>query len=561
MPASDHEHEGPIGLNGHSNTIVNGQNGFAAKSKAPVFGKPTHTTAHTDSTTTSFTNGVSTSPDTMNRADEAESLLNAINALIIPYIRSADESAPAKATGRLPLDAQGRPVNVLIPEQHGPRELIERMGFTLPEGQGRGKDGLMDTISDLLRYSVNTWDQGWMDKLTASTNPVGIVSEIVLGILNTNVHVYHVSPALTVIEKITARALAAKFGFTGPRAGGVTCQGGSASNFTSLIIARNHLFPETKTEGSAGLKFAVFTSAHGHFSVEKAAVAAGMGSSAVVCVPVDDTGRMSIPALRSLIQESIAAGRTPLYVNATAGTTVMGMYDPVREARAICDEFGMWLHVDGSWGGSVALSRAHRHKLDGSELADSLTVNPQKMINVPMTCSFLLTNDLGRFHEANSLRAGYLFHDPEEGEVWDLADLTLQCGRRADSLKMALAWIYYGAEGFEQGIDHAFDMAGRLASLVDESPDFKLISSNPPPCLQVCFYYTPGGVLASDKEENTRRTREMVAKMVQRGFMFDFAPGPQGHFFRVVVNCQTLPGTVDGLFKGLNEAGAEVMDR
>lgn len=89
------------------------------------------------------------------------------------------------------------------------------------------------------------------------------------------VHVYATSPALTVIEKATARRLAALFGFTGPRAGGIVCQGGSASNMTSVVVARNTLYPETREAGNAGRRFVLFTSEHGHYSVEKAAVACG----------------------------------------------------------------------------------------------------------------------------------------------------------------------------------------------------------------------------------------------------------------------------------------------
>ncbi|PWI71357.1 glutamate decarboxylase [Purpureocillium lilacinum] len=522
MPASDHEHEAEP-LHGFSNG-----------------------------------NGHPKGKSSLHRAEEMEDLFDAVKALIIPYIKAADDAASVKATGLPECDVGGRPRTTLV-EPYSPQELSQRLGFSLPAEEGLGRTGLVDMVRDVLRYSVNTWDQGFMDKLTASTNPVGVVSEILLGVLNTNVHVYHVSPALTIIEKSTAKALASYFGFVGPHAGGVTCQGGSASNLTSLAIARSALYPETKLQGSGRHRFAIFTSAHGHFSVEKAAVTCGMGAESVVSVPVDGLGRMMPSALRSLVIEAQARGMTPLYVNATAGTTVMGMYDPVRAIRAVCDEFGMWLHVDGSWGGSVCFSRKHRHKLDGCELADSLTINPQKMLNVPMTCSFLLTNDLRRFHAANSLRAGYLFHDPENDEVWDLADLTLQCGRRADSLKLALAWVYYGPLGFEKGIDHAFDMAYRLTDLVAASPDFELISTDPPSCLQVCFYYAPGGTVSESNEENTRRTRAMVDKMLLRGFMFDFAPGPKGHFFRVVVNCQTLAGTVDGLFKALGEVGKEVV--
>lgn len=326
------------------------------------------------------------------------------------------------------------------------------------------------------------------------------------------------------------------------------------------MVARNTLFPETKTAGHGRHQFALFTSEHGHYSVEKAAVACGMGSNSVITVAVDSAGQMIPSALRDAIQRARTEGKTPLYVNATAGTTVYGSYDPFAAIAPICKEFGVWLHIDGSWGGPAVFSAAQRYKLAGAEHADSLTCNPHKMLNVPVTCSFLLANDVSVFQRANTLRAGYLFHDSgDDDEVWDLADLTLQCGRRGDALNFALAWIYYGEKGMASRVDNAFSTAAYLATLVHESGDFFLLSSNPPPCLQVCFYYTPGGVLPSDAGENTRRTSEMVAKLVSKGFMIDYAPGEKGSFFRVVVNCQTLKGTVEGLVKALREVGKEVV--
>lgn len=316
-----------------------------------------------------------------------------------------------------------------------------------------------------------------------------------------------------------------------------------------------------------------------------------MGASAVIQVDVDAEGRMSPASLRDKIAEAKSQGKTPLYVNATAGTTVLGSYDPFVEISAVCKEVGVWMHIDGSWGGSAVFSARHRWRLEGAGLADSLTVNPHKMMNVPVTCSFLLANDMAVFKRANTLAAGYLFHSdddsPSDGEqqqpegeegkgdtYWDLADLTLQCGRRADSFKLAMAWVYYGAAGFERQVDHAFDMARYLAVLVKQSPDFRLVSTDPPPCLQVCFYYAPGGVLPGEqsgdkkeddddeaKRENTRRTAIMVQKLVARGFMIDYAPGPHGKFFRAVVNCQTLKTTVEGLLKALIAVGLEVVGK
>ncbi|KAF5014382.1 hypothetical protein F66182_14652, partial [Fusarium sp. NRRL 66182] len=280
---------------------------------------------------------------TIHRADEANDLLDAVKSLIIPYIRAADDAAPFKLQGGSGSDTQLLK-NVLV-DARSPHDLLECFNFSLPAGHGRGKDGMLATIQAVLQFSVNTWDQGFLDKLTAATTPVGLVAELVLGVLNTNVHVYHVSPALTVVEKTTAKALASYFGLTGPHAGGISCQGGSASNLTSLVIARNSLYPETKIHGSSSHSrhFVIFTSAHGHFSVQKAAVACGMGSSAVVAVPVDQVGCMDVCALRQLVLDATAKGQTPLYVNATAGTTVLGVYDPLRAIKAVCDEFNMWL--------------------------------------------------------------------------------------------------------------------------------------------------------------------------------------------------------------------------
>ncbi|KAL2163421.1 hypothetical protein VTH06DRAFT_5478 [Thermothelomyces fergusii] len=550
----------------------------------------------------------------LNRADELDRLIDSVKALIVPFVREADEAVPSRAAGELLPNSQGLVQNTLV-RTRKPEDLVKELALNLPKGEGRGEEGLLQTIRDVLKYSVNTWDQGFLDKLYASTNPVGVASELLLGALNTNVHVYQVSPALTVIEKHTARSLANLFGFTGPRAGGVTCQGGSASNLTSIVIARNTLYPECKTRGNSGgpSPFVLFTSVHGHYSVEKAAVTCGLGSSAVWTVPVDGEGRMDPSALRSLVERAKAEGKTPLYVNATAGTTVLGSYDPFPEIAAVCAEFNLWLHIDASWGGPAIFSPTHRHKLAGSHLANSLTINPHKMMNVPVTCSFLLGPDMAVFHRANTLPAGYLFHGPgqeeedasltspataaggattdgttngsaaaqdgatahseqerggsavaaaeeeNDGEVWDLADLTLQCGRRADSLKLALSWVYHGAAGFARQVDGAFAAAAHLADLVARHPDFTLVSANPPPCLQVCFYHAPAGRLADDPAANTARTRRMARALVARGYMVDYAPGERGSFFRVVVNAQTLRGTVEGLMKALEAVAKEVV--
>ena len=136
-----------------------------------------------------------------------------------------------------------------------------------------------------------------------------------------------------------------------------------------------------------------------------------------------------------------------------------------------------------------------------------------------------------------------------------VASLPLQCGRRGDSLKLALGWIYHGKEGYSKLIENAFHMSAYLAYLVDEHPDLYLASENPPPCLQVCFYYAPGGKPSHKLEENSQVTERTAERLVQRGYMVDFADGDHGAFFRVVVGRETRQSTLEGLVKAVVEEG------
>ena len=391
---------------------------------------------------------------------------------------------------------------------------------------------------------------------------------------------------------------------------------------TSIVIARNTLYPATKVHGNnhEGRELVLFTSAHGHYSIEKAAQACGFGSAAVIPVPVDPaTGAMLPSALESLVIIAKSQGKTPFYVNATAGTTVLGSFDLFSEVAAIAGNHGMWFHIDASWGGPFIFSTKLKKKLYGAGLANSITISPHKMMGVPITCSFLLAKDLRQFHMANTLPAGYLFHSNEGGdgpngaggdsdlvaeeafcndaedEAWkepdDQADLTLQCGRRGDSLKLFLSWQYYGSMGYAAQVENAYTTATYLADLVDAHPDAILVSENPPPCLQVCFYFAPSGkmmfgngsgqiaapaldTLAGNNmadakalgRHNSIVTERITRALIARGFMIDFAPAlegreAEGKFFRVVINVRTIKETVDRLVKEIVDLGTQVTDQ
>lgn len=454
-------------------------------------------------------------------SSELDSVLKELSKKIIDYTSHAE--SPEGKVGSL----------------ENPRELSRL--FELNTDEGQGLQGLLRSTDLLLQHSVVTWHSAFLEKLYAGTNPVGVASDLLLSVLNTNSHVFTASPALTTIERYISRRYANMFGLDGNQAGGLTFPGGSYSNLTSMHMARALRFPEIKSIGNAGMKLAVFTSSHSHYSVDQAAILLGLGTDAVFKVAVTKTGEMDMDDLERKIADARRDGWTPFYLNGTAGTTVYGSFDDLETAASVAQREGMWFHVDGSWGGNVVFSPKYRMKLRGIHLAQSITVNPHKMLGVPCTCSFLLVPDIKVFTKANSLKAPYLFHSADEDDNWDLADGTMGCGRRSDALKLYLGWQWYGTEGYGKRVDHAFEMTQYLAEKIKEAPDFYLISEYPPPLLQTCFYYTPNNHLG-DKSENSKITRHVVRKLLEDSkYLIDFSSDAKhGDFFRVVVNAPTV---------------------
>ncbi|ORX88179.1 PLP-dependent transferase [Basidiobolus meristosporus CBS 931.73] len=482
---------------------------------------------------------------TSNDAVELDQLLNETKDVLVEYVNQCQQEG----------------VSVIDP--HSPQELEKIFDFELTE-KGVGPEGILDTIQGMLRYSVRSWNNRFIDKLYSGTDPIGVISELILGVLNSNNHVYHVSPVTTMMEIKTSRKMAEFIGFKD--GSGITCPGGSASNQLAVITARNRKFPHIKREGfRRGEVLTMFTSAHSHYSFEKAAIMMGIGTDHLISVPCTDHGTMIPEELEKCIQQSISRGESPFFVNGTAGTTVLGAFDPLRAIGAICQKYGLWFHVDGSWGGSVMFSNKLRHLIDGSELADSYTINPHKMLGIPLQCSYLLTKDPHVLQKFNALNAEYLFH----GEHYDLGDGTVGCGRRPDAVKMFLAWKYRGAKGFEIRVDRGFDLAQYMYHKLSEHPRFRLVAK--PVNLNVCFWYIPESLDLSLEKINAevfgnhlaQVTKEIHAYMRRSGrFMFDYAPlhhpEPLPIFFRIITHPRLTFDEVDELVKTIAEVGEKI---
>lgn len=145
---------------------------------------------------------------------------------------------------------------------------------------------------------------------------------------------------------------------------------------------------------------------------------------------------MLVPDLETRIQQTIAEGKRPFYVNATAGTTVLGAFDDLNGIADVCKKYNLWMHVDACLGGSVILSKTHKKLLNGIERTDSLSWNPHKSLGVPLQCSMFLIKEKGLLHQCNSTAAQYLFQQDKFYDIsYDTGDKSVQCGRKVCILK------------------------------------------------------------------------------------------------------------------------------
>ncbi|KNE71852.1 hypothetical protein AMAG_16281 [Allomyces macrogynus ATCC 38327] len=532
---------------------------------APIASTRATTTASTmPNSKAALANGTTTKAT----VEPAIDAVHAINGLFCTDEQFATDaatprSAQAQELGTL-LSALTRMLLQHVDENHDPatrvldyvppRDLAARLNLTFPDA-GCDLPSLLAAFQSTLDYSVRTGHPLFMDKLYTGPTPVAIAAELLTVALNINTHVFSVSPVGTLMEMACLRELRGMIGYPA-NGSGLMLPGGSMSNLVAMCTARNVMFPSIKTDGLHSLPpLAVFTSVQSHYSVEKSAMILGIGRKYVFAVECTPDGRMLASDLETQILNAKAQGCLPFFVNATAGTTVLCAYDPVREIAAVTKRHQLWLHVDGSWGGSVMFSDKLRHKLDGVELVRHPP--PPPPLFLPNTPFLTPPTELFPFDTPGPIWTRAIQKkkgDEEEEPLYDLGNLGLGCGRRADGVKFFLSWKWAGTNGYAARVEAAFARADALRAKVAAHPKLARVMESGENGANVCFWYVPADAradvaawrqrLVKDPREFARvadLTARMRVEMVRRGkILVDYAPlpGPNAvpNFWRVPMN-------------------------
>ena len=298
------------------------------------------------------------------------------------------------------------------------------------------------TEEKILPNLLRTSSTDYMAHLHGPSLIETIASELIISTFNQSMDSWDQSPVATEIEVEVINHLCSLYGYD-KNADGVFTSGGSQSNQTAIILARdtfcsNNLNYDIKKYGvdEKCRKLRMYTSEISHFSMEKSAHILGLGYQSVVKVPVDSRKKMDINALNQLIQKDIEQGNIPFLIVATVGTTDFGSIDDIKILHEIAQKNHMWLHADAAYGSGVIMSQKYAKRVDGLALCDSITVDFHKMFLMPISCSAVLVKN-GKNFDALTIHADYLNRtEDEEDGYTNLVDKSLQTTRRFDALKV-----------------------------------------------------------------------------------------------------------------------------
>jgi aromatic-L-amino-acid/L-tryptophan decarboxylase len=344
---------------------------------------------------------------------------------------------------------------------------------------------------------------------TSSSVP-GILAEMLVATLDVKAMLWKTSPAATELEQVVTDWLRQMLGL-GNGWFGITTDTASMSSMLALAAAReSRPTLDIRARGMAGRadlpRLRVYASTHAHSSIDKAALALGIGLDNVVKVDDDAEFRMKPEALAAAIDADRDRGYLPLACVATVGTTSTSSIDPVPRIAEICRRQEVWLHVDGAYGGTLAIVPEYRHVLDGIEGADSLVVNPHKWMFTPFDCSVLFIKHPDVLKRAFSLVPEYLV-TREQDDVVNYMDYGVQLGRRFRALKLWMVIRAFGTEGLADRLRNHVALAMTFSQWVQADPAWELMA--PVHFALVCFRYAPAG--AGPTECDTLNERIMHA--------------------------------------------------
>lgn len=366
------------------------------------------------------------------------------------------------------------------------RAALEALARAPFPDRGRGVDALFDEIERTVApNSTRIAHARFMAYVIASPNGIAPFADAVAAALNQNCNFWQLSPAASVIESKVVRWLADLFRFP-ESAGGLILSGGSAASLVAVSTALHaRLGADFREEGLQGRRrpLTLYTSEEAHRCIEKDAIILGLGRANVRKIPVDADFRIRLDLLAERVAEDRRAGCEPFCVVATGGAINTGAVDDLPALSDWCRREDLWLHVDGAYGALFVLAEETRALLETAGLADSLALDPHKLLFAPLEAGCLIVRDRALLRQAFSVQASYLTVE-DDPLFTNFLDYGPQLSRSFKAFKIWCALEAFGVEAFREAVSHMVRLAKGMEAEVRARPEFEFLGGG---LSAVCF--------------------------------------------------------------------------
>ncbi len=363
----------------------------------------------------------------------------------------------------------------------------------------------------LWQYQVHTPHPRYFGLFNPAPTTMSIVADTLVATFNPQLAAWSHSPFAAEVEQYLIQNLGQKFGYSIDEIDGTFTTGGAEANFTAVLTALTHKFPEIIPRGINGIKTqpTFYISSESHHSLVRAAHMSGLGTDAVRSVPVDSSLQMDLEILSRLIREDKSNGRTPFLIVANAGTTNAGVVDPISSIAEIAAQHKLWLHVDAAWGGAAIFLPELRCVLQSIDHADSITFDTHKWLSVSMGAGLYLTRHKNILGDTFRVKTDYMPKDAKGLPVTDPYNHSVQWSRRFIGLKVFLSLAVAGWEGYIKVIRHQVEMGNYLRQELEKS-SWKVVNKTELPV--VCFVDQN-----SSKNNTDTYIKAIVNKVIKSG--------------------------------------------
>ncbi|HEX8678989.1 MAG TPA: aminotransferase class I/II-fold pyridoxal phosphate-dependent enzyme [Chthoniobacterales bacterium] len=429
-------------------------------------------------------------------------------------------------------------------------DIRAQLDHELPR-DGAGFERLLETFRDvLLPLSRHNGHPRMFGYVQSPGTALAAYADLLASTLNANLTAWRSAPAAVEIERLTIDWIRQILGFE-PGAAGLFVSGGSMANLAALATARN-----AKQSSAGALR--IYASRETHHSIAKAAALLGFGRESVRSIEVDERFRIRIDALEAAIFEDRENGATPFCVVGNAGTVNTGACDPLRTIREVADRFGLWMHVDGSYGGFARLAPSACGLFDGIEQADSVALDPHKWLYLPVDCGCVIYRDPEHARATFAHEADYTrVIGQEADEAFAFWDYGPELSRRFRALKAWMLLRGVGLRELSEAIEKDLACARHLEGLVGASDDFEMLA--PAELSIFCFRYLPEQFREERDDARLNAFNERLLVALQRdGSSYLSNAMINGRFALrgCVMNYRTTPGDMEILLDDVRRAAA-----